>query len=212
MDYYDPIMPSPNQGHERMSLQDMIECDMQSPPMEQQHVLGSHDVPVSDYLSSESLQHHNGLVNIWPQSQQHQDNLSWVNSVDMSNFQQLSNDARTVIMVDPQTGLPQEAQAPPPYVLHSFDSPPRAIRQTGAQNIPLHPPPMYGQQRQPHPHVASAPHLTQQHQPQAQQPPHKPGEKKWEKPAYSYSCLIAMALKNSKSGSLPVSDIYNFMM
>lgn len=30
-------------------------------------------------------------------------------------------------------------------------------------------------------------------------------------PTPASSCLIAMALKNSKTGSLPVSEIYSFM-
>ncbi|KAF5900604.1 forkhead box protein N1-like, partial [Clarias magur] len=31
------------------------------------------------------------------------------------------------------------------------------------------------------------------------------------KPIYSYSILIFMALRNSRTGSLPVSEIYSFM-
>lgn len=36
-------------------------------------------------------------------------------------------------------------------------------------------------------------------------------QKVYPKPVYSYSCLIAMALKNCETGCLPVSEIYNFM-
>ncbi|KAK0140044.1 Forkhead box protein N1 [Merluccius polli] len=46
-------------------------------------------------------------------------------------------------------------------------------------------------------------------------PPHytrkAPSHALFPKPIYSYSILIFMALKNSKTGSLPVSEIYNFM-
>ncbi|GIX68560.1 forkhead box protein N4 [Caerostris extrusa] len=40
---------------------------------------------------------------------------------------------------------------------------------------------------------------------------HRVQEIIYPKPVYSYSCLIAMALKNSKTGSLPVNEIYDFM-
>ena len=41
--------------------------------------------------------------------------------------------------------------------------------------------------------------------------PKPKSEKVYPKPAYSYSCLITMALKNSQTGCLPVSEIYQFM-
>jgi hypothetical protein len=48
--------------------------------------------------------------------------------------------------------------------------------------------------------------------PQLSHPPGYQGkENGFPKPAYSYSCLIALALKNSHAGSMSVSEIYKFM-
>ena len=65
--------------------------------------------------------------------------------------------------------------------------------------------------------------ITQQHQQQQQQQQQQrgshdknkeqlaSGQKIFPKPVFSYSCLIAMALRHSEQGSLPVSEIYKYM-
>uniref|UniRef100_A0A8C5T6U0 Forkhead box N1 n=1 Tax=Malurus cyaneus samueli TaxID=2593467 RepID=A0A8C5T6U0_9PASS len=57
-------------------------------------------------------------------------------------------------------------------------------------------------------YIASSHYPYQRIAPQSNQESQQP---LFPKPIYSYSILIFMALKNSKTGSLPVSEIYNFM-
>ncbi|XP_060059991.1 forkhead box protein N1 isoform X2 [Erinaceus europaeus] len=60
----------------------------------------------------------------------------------------------------------------------------------------------------PVPYLGASHYPYQRIAPQANVDGHQP---LFPKPIYSYSILIFMALKNSKTGSLPVSEIYNFM-
>ncbi|XP_003797204.1 forkhead box protein N1 [Otolemur garnettii] len=60
----------------------------------------------------------------------------------------------------------------------------------------------------PVPYLGTSHYPYQRIAPQASNDGHQP---LFPKPIYSYSILIFMALKNSKTGSLPVSEIYNFM-
>ncbi|XP_041097091.1 forkhead box protein N1 [Polyodon spathula] len=146
------------------------------------------------------LEHHGKPDAVSQSPLEHATSTTWANVTPYSVGQCLQSSRiaeskyQTEILAVPQeTGL--KSQRYQSQVQHSYSTVPR-LQQFSTDSI--YPLGLSGSPHYPYQRIApQAPRDTQQ--------------SLYPKPIYSYSILIFMALRNSKTGSLPVSEIYNFM-
>jgi hypothetical protein len=128
-------------------------------------------------------------------------NLQWLQNVSIP-MEKNANGQDKQVMVDPNTVMPVQWQ--------NHQQQPTAIAVTSIPNMNSHPLSQQTQQNVPA-RVNDSKHRPQDCKVSSKENT-KPNEKAYPKPLFSYSCLIAMALQNSDAGTLPVSEIYKFMM